>query len=106
MASSVRILPSAATEIDDIVTYLASRNGSAAAKFLDGLDRQIELLRSGSVDFAPCALPELASLGYHACRVRPYIVLYYHEADAIVIAHVFHQRRDYARLCLPPERDS
>lgn len=62
------------------------------------IDIKLELLSSGVIDYGLCKLPEIAKLGHHACRVNSYIMLYYFEDDAVVIAHVFHQRQDYARL--------
>lgn len=103
MACEVRILPSAEEEVDETVAYLASRSKQAALAFLSAYQEKLELLASGTIDFGLSHLPELARLGYHACRAGSYIVLYYHDGDIIVIAHVFHHSRNYARLVLPPQ---
>lgn len=105
MASDVRILPSAEEEVAEIVAYLAGFSRDAARGFLEAYEERLELLASGTLDYALSHLPELAELGYHACRVRSYVMLYYHDGDDVVIAHVFHSSSDYARLVLLPRGD-
>ncbi len=106
MACNVRILPTAEREVAEIVEYLARHGQNTVRRFVSKYRLQLELLQSGTVDFGLSALPALAELGYHACRVNSYVLLYYREGDDIVIAHVFHQSRDYARLALPRMDDS
>lgn len=106
MACNVRILPTAECEVAEIVEYLAGHGQNTARRFVSKYRSQLELLQSGTVDFGLSALPELAKLGYHACQVNSYVLLYYREGDEVVIAHVFHQSRDYARLVLPRMDDS
>lgn len=43
-------------------------------------------------------LPELAALGYRPIHIKRYAALYKVTNDKIVIAHIFHQTQDYARL--------
>lgn len=100
MAYDVKVLPSAEleVEVEDIVEYLSGFGMQPARHFIEDYRHRLELLASGVIDYGLCKLPEAAKLGYHACRVNSYIMLYYFEGDAVVIAHVFHQRQDYARL--------
>ena len=98
MAYNVRILPSAEDEVDEIVEYLSHYGLQAAQHFVEAYRKQLNLLTSGVVDYGLSRMPELAQLGYHACHVNRYVMLYYREGDVISIAHVFHQSRDYARL--------
>ena len=98
MAYDVKILPTAEIEVEGIVEYLSGFGMQPARRFVEEYRHQLELLASGVIDYGLCKLPEAAKLGYHACRVNSYIMLYYFEDDAVVIAHVFHQRQDYARL--------
>lgn len=98
MAYDVKILPTAELEVEDIVEYLSGFGVQPARHFIEDYRRQLELLSSGVIDYGLCKLPEVAKLGYHACRVNSYIMLRYFEDDAVVIAHVFHQRQNYARL--------
>ena len=101
MGCNVRILPSAEQEVEEIVAYLAGHGPMTARRFVDAYRKQLDLLASGVVEYGLSALPELAELGYHACRATRYILLYYREGADVVIAHVFHESRDYARLVLP-----
>lgn len=102
MACEVRILPSAEEEVDETVAFLVGRSRRAAQAFLSAYEEKLELLASGTIDFGLSHLPELAQMGYHVCRAGSYVMLHYHDGDSIVIAHVFHQSRNYARLVLPP----
>lgn len=103
MDSKVRILPTAQREVKEIVAYLAGYGSKTARRFTDAYRHQLDLLSSGVVEYGLSALPELAELGYRACRANRYIILYYREGETAVIAHVFHGSRDYARLVLSPE---
>ena len=100
MASKRRvlILPSAEEEVEAIVSYLTALGNQAARGFVEAYRKQLTLLESGVIDYGLSKLPELASLGYHSCSVNRYVLLYYREGDDIYIAHVFHQRQDYACL--------
>lgn len=98
MAYDVKILPTAELEVEGVVDYLSGFGVQPARHFIEDYRRQLELLASGVIDYGLCKLPEVAKLGYRTCRVNSYIMLHYLEDDAVVIAHVFHQRQDYARL--------
>ena len=101
MAYNVKILPTAEHEVDEIVSYLLGHGVNTAHRFIDKYRSQLELLASGIVDYGLSFLPELSELGYHACLVNTYVMLYYYEGDDVVIAHVFHQSQDYASLVIP-----
>lgn len=98
MGYDVKILPTAELEVEGIIEYLSGFGLQPARRFAEEYRHQLELLASGVIDYGPCKLPEVAALGYHSCRVNSYIMLYYLEDNAIVVAHMFHQRQDYARL--------
>lgn len=98
MGLSVRIEPEAEREVDEIVAYLASHGPNTVKRFLDTYERQLELLSTGSVDYGISKLAELAELGYHSCHINSYAMLYFIDGDELVIAHVFHQSQEYARL--------
>lgn len=98
MACEVRILPTALKELDSIVVYLSDVSPAAASRFLDEWDKALERLRSVELEFALCRFEPLAKLGYRLFKVSSYIALYYREGEDAVIAHVFHQSRDYASL--------
>ena len=98
MAYDVKILPTAEIEVEGIAEYLSGFGMQPARRFVEEYRHQLELLSSSVIDYGLCKLPEVAKLGYQACRVNSYIMMYHFEGDAVVIAHVFHQRQDYARL--------
>lgn len=104
MAYNVKILPTAEQEVDDIVDYLMGHGIFTARHFLDKYRSQLQLLQSGVVDYGLSKLPELAVLGYHACLVNSYVMLYYYDNEDVVIAHVFHQSQDYAALVISRNR--
>ena len=69
--------------------------------FLDSLDDQLERLSSGALTYGLCRVGKLARLGYRSALFDKYLFLYYLDGDDLVVAHVFHQRQDYARLVAP-----
>ena len=97
MAYKRKILEEAAREYREIVSYLATVlcSPDAARGFMDEFEHQLDLV---------CDMPELyglsrlAVLGYRPMRVKNYVALYKIVDDTVVIAHVFHQSQDYARL--------
>ncbi len=106
MAYNVKILPTAKLEVEGIVEYLLGHGVNTARRFSVKFRAQLELLASGVVDFGPSFISELSALGYHACLVNTYVMLYYYDGGDVVIAHVFHQSQDYATLVAPRAIDS
>ena len=98
MAYRVNVLRSAEGELDDIAAYLASYSERALAAFLDEYEKVIGLIEEDIVRFRLSRFPELVALGYRSAAVGDYVLLYYTEGDAAVIAHIVHGRRDYAKL--------
>ncbi len=101
MAFNKRFLESALEEVDAIVAGLTLRSPKAAKNFLDSLDDQLERLSSGALTYGLCRVGKLARLGYRSALFDKYLFLYYLDGDDLVVAHVFHQRQDYARLVAP-----
>lgn len=98
MAYRIEIQDSAHKDIDAILAYLSSMNPAAADSFYSGLEKCTGNLKEGLVDYAPSRFPELAEADYHTMLFDAYAVLYFQEGGTRTIAHVFHQRQDYARL--------
>lgn len=100
MAYRLVIAREAQREYRAVVDYLAKTLGSpqAARHFMDEFDAKAELMRRRPEAFDLCHLPELAALGYRSTAVMRYTFLYRVAGDEVVIAHVFHQSQDYARL--------
>lgn len=100
MAYRAVILREAQREYHDIVAYLAEilKSPQAAGNFMDEFARQLGLVRNNPELHALSRMPELASRGYRPMPVNNYVALYKIDGDAVVVAHVFHQSQDYARL--------
>lgn len=100
MAYRRRILPRAESELKEIVSYLCDILGSpgAARSFLDDFMGQVDTICEHPFMRPLSHLPELAALGYRSAPVGNYLFLYRVMDDWVVVAHVFHQSQDYARL--------
>lgn len=100
MAYKRKILKDAAREYRDIVRYLATVlcSPDAARGFIDEFDYQLGLVCDIPELYGLSRMKELAALGYHAMQVKNYVALYKIEGDAVVVAHIFHQSQDYAKL--------
>ena len=100
MASEPVILPQAQRDVEEIVRYLARdlANPSAAARFLDEFDAKTENVCAMPEPYPAGRLDGLARLGFRVMPVMKYLVLYVPRDGKIVVSHVFHGTRDYARL--------
>lgn len=98
MAYRARVLEGANKELGDIVAYLAGYSPDAARSFLEEYETQLDLICSGVVSYGLSRMPELAQLGYRCALAGKYLFLYYVEDDCIVVAHLLHQRQDYAKI--------
>lgn len=94
------ILEGAQVDYESIVHYLAEAlgNPAAAVRFMDEFDRVIGLTCAYPDMHALSSLPELADLGYRPMRIMNYIALYKVVDGTVVVAHIFHERQDYARM--------
>ncbi len=100
MAYKRKILKEAAREYREIVRYLATVLGSpdAARGFMDEFDYQLDLACAMPELYGLSRMKELAALGYRSMLVKNYVALYKIEGNVVVIAHIFHQSQDYAKL--------
>lgn len=98
MVCNVRIQPTAVKELEGIVSYLTVFISQAAEEFLNKWEQMLEELRDGMVEHRFSRFPVLARLGYHTIIIGDYIVLYFKDGNAVVIARIFHQSQDYANI--------
>ena len=100
MAYSIAIAAEAMREYEQIVSYLSGtlKSPGAAKGFSEEFMRQVDALRDNPGLHALSRMPELAAKGYRPLFVNTYVALYKIVDDTVVIAHVFHQSQDYARL--------
>jgi plasmid stabilization system protein ParE len=61
-------------------------------------DRQVELVANHPEIHPLPHLRELATKGYRAFAVGKHLALYKIDDSSVVISHIFHRSRDYARL--------
>ena len=87
-------------EYRSIVAYLvdALKSPQAARHFISEFESKVDIVRNHPETYALCHLPELAARGYRSASVMRYTFLYKVSDDEIIIAHIFHQSQDYARL--------
>lgn len=100
MVCSVRIQPTANRELEGIISYLLAFGPHTAKSFLESWEQMLEELHDGVIKHGLSRFPVLARLGYHTILVDDYIVLYFKEDSAAVIAHIFHQSQDYASIVI------
>lgn len=94
------ILREAQKEYRSIIDYLVGvlKSPQAAVDFMNEFEYQLGLVAENPNLHSLSQLPELAALGYRPVFVKSYVALYKVDGDAVVVAHVFHQSQDYARL--------
>lgn len=100
MASSHQMLDGAKEDFASIVSYLDDVSGGhqAAGAFIDEFERQMRLVCDNPGMYALSRMPEIAALGYRVALVNNYVALYFFRDDTVFVAHIFHQRQDYARF--------
>lgn len=100
MACEYRFLSGACLEYEGIVEYLlALGDGPTVARsFVDEFDRQLERICDNPEAFPLSRLPQVAAKGYRVALVKNYALLYFFRDGVVYIAHIFHQRQDYAQL--------
>ena len=98
MVYQLKIQPTAEAETDIILSYLKVRDEKAADRVFKELHACYEHLRDGIVDYGISRFPDLALQGYHNVFFDNYVMLYLEEGDVRTIAHIFHQKQDYANL--------
>lgn len=94
------ILDEAKREFRAIVDYLCNmlKSPQAASDFMDEFEYQVSLITADPELFALSRLPELAARSYRTAHIKNYIMLYQASDGLVIIAHIFHQTQDYARL--------
>ena len=102
MAHDYLILEGTQRDYERIIRYLSGdlATPSAAVRFMDEFDRQIETVCENPRLHALSRMPELAALEYRSFFVNSYVAFYSIREDTVVVAHIFHQSQDYARLAI------
>lgn len=100
MAFDYAMLDGARDDFESILSYLltVSESSTAAASFVEEYEKQVSRICENPKLHGLSRMPELAALGYRAALIRNYTMLYFFRDGTVFIAHIFHQRQDYARL--------
>lgn len=99
MASyKVLIQSTALDEFDKISEYLAQHSERAAQKFKEDWFACLDSLEDGTVEYGLSRFENLGGAGYHSVFFGQYVLLFYKNGDTKTIAHIFHQKQDYANL--------
>ena len=100
MAFNYRMLDGAKEDFAGIVAYLDGVSGGhrATGAFIDEFERQMQLICDNPGMYPLSRMPEIAALGYRAALVNNYVALYFFRDNTVFVAHIFHQRQDYARF--------
>ena len=94
----VLIQQAALDEFDDIVEYLSQYSEKAALKFKEEWFACIAALEDGIVEYGLSRFENLGGAGYHSVFFGDYVLLYFKDEDTKTVAHIFHQKQDYANL--------
>lgn len=86
-------------DMDVIVRYLLNtlKNKQAARKFVNDVEKAIQVLESSAESFPLCTNPKLKKLGYRKFNFEKskYFALYRVVEDMVYIDDIFHQLQDY-----------
>lgn len=96
MAFKIILQDTAEAEVKEILSNLVSFNAKTGEKFYRDFEKCVENLRDGILDYGLSRFDTLAEKGYHAVLFSNYVLLYFEEGDTRTIAHVFHQKQNYA----------
>ena len=94
----VRLLKIAEEDFTEIISFIAADNPSAANKFADKIEKNLELL-SGNPNLGRRPRDEeIRNLGYRYIIVQNYIIFYTIEKKTIFIHRILHGARNYRTL--------
>lgn len=100
MPFRVLVTDEAATDLESIVSYLsgAFAEPGAAVDLLDAFDEFVQNVSAFPEMYPSVRELRLSRLGYRKAALKKYIALYRVQGKDVLVAHVFHQSQDYARL--------
>lgn len=100
MAYEVVFSASGQRDRDRVVDYLVNdlKSPQAAAHFLDELDGVLGLLEKTPDVFPVSKELRLHRMGYRKALFMNYVAMFRMEGETVLIARIFHQSQDYARL--------
>ena len=100
MAYRVVVMKTAEEDLSLAVSYVSrvSVRSGAVGDLLDAFDVMLERLESYPFLYPVSENQRLSKEGYRKASFGNYLVLYKVDKDLVKVAHIFHQRQNYAEL--------
>ena len=95
---SIRVLPIAEQDIQEIVLYVASENITAAYKLVDKIEENIERLSTHPFLGRTPTDQKLSTMGYRVIIVEDYLIFYTIRSRSILVHRIIHGARDLKGL--------
>ncbi len=95
---AVRLLQIAEDDLNEIVTYIAAENLTAAEAIAARIEKNLSHLCNHPFIGRVPEEEELVRLGYRYLIVQDYLIFYTIEGQTILIHRIMHGARDYLRL--------
>ncbi|KAF0144333.1 MAG: RelE/StbE family addiction module toxin [Nitrospirae bacterium] len=95
---AVRLLEIAEDDLNEIVTYIAAENFTAAEALAAKIEKNLSHLSVHPFIGRVPEEEELTRLGYRYLIVQDYLIFYTIEGQTILIHRIIHGARDYLRL--------
>ncbi|MEK6581189.1 MAG: type II toxin-antitoxin system RelE/ParE family toxin [Nitrospirota bacterium] len=94
----IRLLQIAEDDLNEIVTYIAAENLTAAEALAAKIGKNLSHLSNHPFIGRVPEEDELTRLGYRYLIVHDYLIFYTIEGQTILIHRIMHGARDYLRL--------
>lgn len=95
---SVRLLPIAEEDLEEIVSYIAADHLTAASAFVEKIEKTLRRLASYPALGRVPHDARLSTMGYRFLVVEDYLVFYTIHAQTVLIHRVVHGARDIRAL--------
>ena len=100
MAYRAVVMATAEEDLSSAVSYASriSERPGAVDALLDAFDSMLDRLETFPFLYPESDNPRLSKDGYRKAAFGNYLALYKVEEDLVKVAHIFHQRQNYAKL--------
>lgn len=95
---TIRLLRAAEEDLNEIVTYIAAENPTAAEHMAAKIEKNISLLADNPYLGRIPEDEELLRVGYRFLVVQNYLIFYTVEKRTIFVYRIIHGARDYLRI--------
>jgi toxin ParE1/3/4 len=101
---AVRLLRTAEDDLDAASSYIGADSIPAALRFLDLIDKKLELLSSNPYIGRAITMEEIARYGYRCLVITNYIAIYTIEENTVIVHRILHGARDWIALLHGPSQ--